>query len=278
MSVLSDEFHRTGPLMDLGSYPEWAQHLVLECAEAKRQVVEHELSIRMRDATIDPYAHRTFLIGFWPVIEQFPQYMALNLLKVQYGRTRGQDMARRYLIRNIRVEQSHADHWLDWALASGISREEFLHGWVPLVTHALSHWCWHTCERDSLAGAMAATNYAIEGATGEWSQLICSAEKYENSYDPTVRKKAMKWLKTHAQYDDTHPWEALEIICSIMGGNPTSRGVALLRSCITKSYDYMRLSLDCCLAAKPEEQFASARGTLSEVTHRRRRDPLAVER
>jgi hypothetical protein len=24
-------------------------------------------------------------------------------------------MARRYLIRNIRVEQNHADHWYNWA-------------------------------------------------------------------------------------------------------------------------------------------------------------------
>jgi pyrroloquinoline quinone (PQQ) biosynthesis protein C len=94
---------------------------------------------------------------------------------------------------------------------------------------------------------MAATNYAIEGATGEWSALICSSEAYENTFEPSVRKKAMKWLKLHAQYDDTHPWEALEIICTIMGGNPTARGIRLLQSCILKSYEYMRMTLDHCL-------------------------------
>ena len=94
---------------------------------------------------------------------------------------------------------------------------------------------------------MAATNYAIEGATGEWSMVVCSKDDYENSFDPQVRRKATKWLRLHAEYDDKHPWEALEIICTIMGLDPTTCSIALLRSCIPKSYDYMRLSLDCCL-------------------------------
>jgi len=66
-------------------------------------------------------------------------------------------------------------------------------------------------------------------------------------FEANERKKAMKWLKIHAQYDDTHPWEALEIICTLMGENPTARGVALLQSSIRKSYEYLRVSLDHCL-------------------------------
>lgn len=244
---MSDEFARVGPLMDLKSYPRWAQELVHDCASAKREVVEHEVFLKMRDGKLEGHATRNFMVGVWPVIEQFPQYMAMNLLKVQYGRTRGQDMARKYLIQNIRIEQSHADYWVEWAVASGVSREELLYGPVPLATHALSHWCWHTCERDTLAAAMAATNYAIEGATGEWATLVCSEPHYENLFEAGIRKKAMKWLRLHAEYDDTHPWEALEIICTIMGANPTSRGITLLRSCILKSYEYMRMTLDHCL-------------------------------
>ena len=207
-------------------------------------MIDHELYRLMRDARLGERETHTFLAGIWPVIEQFPQYMAMNLVKVQYGRTQGHDMARRYLIRNIRVEQSHADHWIEWAEASGVSKEDLITGQVPMASHVLSHWCWHTCERDSLAAAMAATNYAIEGATGEWSMVVCSSDTYENSFDPQVRRKAMKWLRMHAEYDDKHPWEALEIICTIMGLDPTSRGIALLRSCILKSYDYMRITLD----------------------------------
>src|SRR4029079_5835592 len=126
-------------------------------------------------------------------------------------------------------------------------------GTLRSETHAPSPWCCHACERAALAAAMAATNYAIEGVTGDWSALVCSKNTYESGFDPAVRAKAMKWLKLHAKYDDTHPWEALEIICSIMGNNVTRRGATLLRAGIVKSYEYMRLTLDRCMRTGVEE-------------------------
>lgn len=261
---MSDDFIREGELTDIRSYPAWAQDLVESCAETRERVASHELFHRMRDNELDANQISTFLVGVWPVIEQFPQYMAQNLLKLQYGRARGHDLARRYLIRNIRVEQNHADHWVEWAVASGVSRDELLYGEVPTETHALSHWCWHTCERDTLAAAMAATNYSIEGVTGDWSALVCSSDVYEQSFPVEVRAKAMKWLKLHAKYDDTHPWEALEIICSIMGTDPTQRGVSLIRSRVLKSYEYMRLTLDYSLNA---EQVATIPGQLLSLVY-----------
>lgn len=247
---MTDAFVRQGDLQDIRSYPAWAQDLVAACAPARHRVAQHELFRRMRDAALSASQVSTFLVGVWPVIEQFPQYMAQNLLKVQFGRSRGHDEARRYLIRNIRVEQNHADHWLEWAQASGVTREHLLHGEVPAETHALAHWCWHTCERDSLAAGMAATNYAIEGVTGDWSALVCSKSDYEQTFPQDLRSKAMKWLKLHARYDDTHPWEALEIICALMGTRPTARGVDLIRTRVLTSYSYMRVTLDHCLDAK----------------------------
>lgn len=267
---MSDVFVRGGELTDIASYPTWAQDLVDGCAHVRGQVAAHDLFRLMRDAALDDSQISTFLVGVWPVIEQFPQYMAQNLLKVQYGRTRGHDEARRYLIRNIRVEQNHADHWLEWALASGVSRDDLLHGEVPPETHALSHWCWHTCERDSLAAGMAATNYAIEGVTGDWSALVCSSDVYERSFPPELRAKAMKWLKLHAKYDDTHPWEALEIICAVMGTNPTRRGVELIRSRVLTSYHYMLLTLDQCLEAKDVVSQAAPLISLAYPSERRR--------
>lgn len=245
---MSDDFTREGELTSLASYPQWAHDMVGSCAEARERVAQHELFHRMRDAELSDEQLYTFFVGVWPVIEQFPQYMALNLLKVQYGRTRGHDLARKYLIRNIRVEQNHADHWVEWSLASGLERNDLLYGEVPLESHALSHWCWHTCERDALAAAMAATNYAIEGVTGDWSALVCSDDRYENLFPVQARTKAMKWLKLHAKYDDTHPWEALEIICSIMGTRPSPRGYSMVRNGVLTSFEYMRLTLDHCLA------------------------------
>ena len=244
---MDDTFVRSGELTDILSYPQWAQDLAGDCAQARGKVAVHELFRLMRDAELNSAQMKMFLVGVWPVIEQFPQYMALNLLKVQLGRSRGHAEARRYLIRNIRVEQNHADHWVEWALASGLVMEDLIYSEVPPETQALSHWCWHTCERDALAAGMAATNYAIEGVTGDWSSLVCARDVYEETLAPESRAKAMKWLKLHAKYDDTHPWEALDIICTLVGTRPNRRYFELIRDRVLTSYRYMGMALDACL-------------------------------
>jgi len=237
-------FVRTGPLMEVTSYPDWTQEMVHDCDRFKREVVEHELFTQMKEARLEHGIHKAFLAGGWPVIDQFPQYMAMNLLKIRYGLDEGHDMARRYLIRNIRVEQNHADHWVNWAQESGVDITAMLHGQHALETLSLSQWCWQVCDRESLAVAMAATNYAIEGATGEWAARVCSESHYANLFDEDVRGKAMKWLKLHAKYDDAHPWEALEIIVNLVGLHPEKAAIATLRHAICKSHQFMRLLLD----------------------------------
>jgi len=52
---------------------------------------------------------------------------------------------------------------------------------------------------------IAATNYAVEGATGEWSCVVCSKVTYARSLPEQIRIPAMRWLEVHAEYDDTHP-------------------------------------------------------------------------
>lgn len=60
----------------------------------------------------------------------------------------------------------------------------------------------------------------------------------------------MRWLKQHAHYDDTHPWEALEIVCSLIGADAEPKYVTLLGRCIANSDDYMSMSLDHCLRCR----------------------------
>ena len=244
---MSEVFNRTGPLMEEASYPQWARQLIRDCSESKRRAVKHEIYKRMRDNTLSPRAMRMFLVGGWPVVEQFSLYMGHNLGKTRYGRHPGEDMARRWLIRNIRVELNHADYWVNWALAHGVSLEDLNAQDLPAEFQALNDWCWHTCTADSLAVSMAATNYAIEGAVGEWAAVVCSQNVYEESLPAEGRKRAMKWLKMHAQYDDEHPWEALEIICTLAGMNPSEALQAELRKAVCKSYDYKYLFLQSCL-------------------------------
>lgn len=242
------KFHREGDLKSLASYPNWLQDVVTETLAAKAQVVQHEVFAQMKAGQLPEAVARRFLVGVWPTIEQFPKYMAMNLLKARYGHTHGEDMARQYLIHNIRVEQKHADHWVDWANASGVSLAELLAGTAAHPeAHALAHWCWHTAERDPLAVAMAATNYAVEGATGEWACLVCASTDYENTFPAEVRKPGMRWLKVHAHYDDAHPWEALDVVASLLGHTPSPEVVQHVRAAILKSYGYMRLNLERCL-------------------------------
>ncbi|MDX9664626.1 iron-containing redox enzyme family protein [Pseudomonas sp. P5_152] len=258
-----DTFNRTGPLMEAASYPAWAQQLIQACSESKRRVVEHELYLRMRDNQLSARTMRQYLIGGWPVVEQFALYMAQNLTKTRFARHPGEHMARRWLMRNIRVELNHADYWLHWSRAHGVSLEDLQAQQVAPELHALSHWCWHTSSSDSLIVAIAATNYAIEGATGEWAALVCSNGIYAASFADEERKRAMKWLKMHAQYDDAHPWEALEIICTLAGQNPSKALQEELRLAVCKSYDYMYLFLERCLQLEYVHKPSVVRGRMA---------------
>ena len=77
------EFKRTGPLMALSSYPEWAQEMLMSAQKSKEKVVTHDVFAMMKEARLPPEAAYQFFVGGWPVIEQFPQYMAVNLCKVK---------------------------------------------------------------------------------------------------------------------------------------------------------------------------------------------------
>ena len=114
---------------------------------------------------------------------------------------------------------------------------------------ALSHWCWYVCDRASLAVAIAATNYAVEGATGEWSCVVCSKTTYAESLPAHLRAPAMRWLRVHAEYDDTHPWEALEIVATLLGHAPPVTEIDRVRRAVRSSYVYMEMALDQAMAA-----------------------------
>lgn len=240
---MSHEFRRTGELKSLTSYPVWLQRVVHDLHPYKMRVVHHELFGLIRDARLPRTAMRAFLTGAWPTIEQFPQFMAMNLKKLSTGDSHGEDLARRYLIHNIRVEQKHADHWIEWAKSVDLGIDDLKKG-EDAESLALAHWCWYISDRGSLPVAIAATNYAVEGVTGEWSCLICSRSTYADSLPPEIRGPATRWLRVHAEYDDSHPWEALEIVASLLGHSPSAADVEAVKRAIRSTYVYFRLGLD----------------------------------
>ena len=241
---MTQPFRRTGALKDLRSYPLWLQAVVASNDRAKKRVVEHELFSLIRDARLPRGAMRKFLTGAWPTIEQFPQFMAMNLKKLSVGNSPGEDLARQYLIRNIRVEQKHAEHWAEWAASVDISLDDLKHADDIEGLAALAHWCWYVSDRASLPVAIAATNYAVEGVTGEWSCVICAKSTYAESLPEEIRGPATRWLRLHAEYDDNHPWEALEIVATLLGHTPAPADVEAVRRAIRSTYVYFEMGLN----------------------------------
>ena len=262
---MTQEFARTGDLKSIGSYPVWLQRVVRETNRDKERVVLHELFGLMRDARLPLSAMRQFLIGVWPTIEHFPRFMAMNLKKASYGEGAGIDMARHYLIHNIRVEQKHADHWVQWGRAAGLTLTDLQTGADIEGMQALAHWCWYVCDRASLAVAMAATNYAVEGATGEWACRVCETTTYAESLPEEIRIPAMSWLKVHAEYDDTHPWEALDIVATLLGHAPSAQQIAEVRQAIRTSYRYMEMALDQAMLATLHGSFDETASNASRL-------------
>ncbi|TAL86425.1 MAG: TenA family transcriptional regulator [Rhodanobacter sp.] len=247
---MNNHFERTGPLTELTSYPQWAQDMVADCESTKQSVMEHELWAMMRECTLGDVATTNFMVGIWPFIERFPGYMALNLLKTQYGRSAGDDKARRWLVRNIRVEQNHAEYWINWAEGAGIPRSTILHRKALHGTGGLAAWCEEISTHGTLAAGMIATNYAIEGVTGDWSQFVHDSVKYRESFEPSVRASSLRWLHLHAAYDDVHPWEALDIVCTLMGLEPAAGEIIHLTECVKRSYKSMCMLGDRCMQSR----------------------------
>ncbi|MEO6968198.1 MAG: iron-containing redox enzyme family protein [Rhodanobacteraceae bacterium] len=244
---MNTRFELTGPLTELGSYPQWAQDMVAECDSAKQAVVDHELWSMMCEGELDEIGTANFMAGLWPVIERFPAYMARSLLKTRFGRSPGDNLARRWLVRNIRVEQNHAEYWLNWADGAGVAREHVLNGVPPGGTLVFADWCEEVSDRDTLAAGIAAVNYAVEGATGEWAQKVYESKDYVQSFPVPARKSSLRWLQLHAAYDDTHPWEALEIVCTLLGNSPRIAEIEHIGECVHRTYVTMRLFGDRCL-------------------------------
>ncbi|MCW5892301.1 MAG: iron-containing redox enzyme family protein [bacterium] len=231
----------------LARYPSYLQDLVVDTGEARRGVTAHEAWQRMREGTIDAAQHRRMLVGFWPLIERFPQYLAQAILKTTHGRDVGQNAARSWLARNLRVEQQHAEWYLDWCDAAGFSRDDVWDGDRPVAMTAVADWCWQICSAGDLAEAMVATNFAVEGATGEWTPGVASSPAYRQLLAPQKLEAGLRWLQAHADYDDTHPWDALDIVAALVGANPTPARVRSLSRAAYKSYVLYGSALDTAL-------------------------------
>ena len=219
------------------------------------RVVDHELFALMRDARLPAPALRRFLKGVWPTIEQFPQ---LHVDEPEEGQPWRE---RRRRPGAALPDAQHPRRAEARRVLGGVGALVDDDHRRPARRRPTSKACrrWRTgagtsAISASLAVAIAATNYAVEGATGEWSCVVCSTSAYADSLPGDLRGPSMRWLRVHAEYDDTHPWEALEIVATLLGHAPPAQDIDRVRQAIRTSYIYMEMALDHAMTALTPRQ------------------------
>lgn len=207
------------------AHPPWIAEMIAALEEPWQRAAWPRLFAETAAGRRPPLgAWRRVLADFFVIIESFPKYMALSLAKTTYGKRAGDARVRRWLLQNLAVEGRHAEWYLDWLDAVGVSPQAVV-AHVPCEeVRALHDHLWHICDVGSLAEGIAATNWAIEGVTGIWSRGVAQAFRGYEHDGVRVDGKAMMWLNAHARYDDAHPDEALEALKIYVDGDGGRRG------------------------------------------------------
>ena len=155
---------------------------------------------------------RGWILQVYPFIHAFPKFLAEGLIKVE------DDYSRNFLIDNIRVEKAHAEHWIWMGMGFGLTRQEMLDaadGTKPILrdVQSLTDWIWYINTKGSMAEAVAATSFAIEGIAGDIARKVVNGfEAYRDMPGVQMGPKTYKWFREHAHYDDEHPKIAMEIV------------------------------------------------------------------
>ena len=191
---------------------QWIETLKRYVQPEWNELVAGEWATNLINGTWSTDAIRGWCLQLYPFVHAFPKFLAEALIKVE------DEYSRSFLIDNIRVEKSHAEHWLWMGEGFGIPRSEMMalaEGERPLLrdVQSLSDWVWYINAKGSLAEAVGATSFAIEGATGDLTRALLNAfESYGSREGVNMNPRTTKWFRNHAKYDDEHPRIALEIV------------------------------------------------------------------
>lgn len=234
--------------LELTPHPPWAKDFWASLEPLKQRVADHPLFQSMASGDLDIACFRYTLLNFYPLVANFPHYMALALSRAVDIREPGVADARDWLIGNIRIEQRHLYWYRDWARGFGVTEQALDSVRPPAAMDAVNHYLWHMNQRAPLADSIAATNLAIEWATGEWSaKVVHGMRAYAKAGVATIDRRSMAWLRAHAHYDDMHPHEAMELIKRLCGDDEAARDSALHAA--RQGMEYYLLALDACYAA-----------------------------
>ncbi|WP_336719663.1 TenA family transcriptional regulator [Acinetobacter soli] len=234
-----------GTALEITSHSPWAQQFWNELIPYKDRVSQHPLFQNMASGQLSLDCFRSALLNFYPLVAHFPSYMALGLSKAIDFSAQGVTETRNWLIQNIKVEERHLNWYQDWAGGFGLSIDQLNQVRPPVAMNAVNHFLWHTNTTGSLAECLAATNLAIEWATGDWSvQVYKGIHAYIDHPEVNINKRSLAWLRAHAHYDDLHPYEAMELIKRLCADQPELQQKAFLAA--KEGLEYYALALDEC--------------------------------
>ncbi len=229
-------------MLKLTRHPRWVREFLAAVAPIEERVVNSRLFAEMANGTLSMKRFRAGLLYFYPLIESFPQYMGLTLAKAAAGNGLN-ELTREWLITNINIERKHTVWYRQWALDFGVSKEAFARPVLPPPEiDAVNHYLWRITSQGTLAEALAAVNYGIEGPSGVWTKRVKKNIKiYARHKGVKIRKGTLLWLDAHAAYDDRHPDEALELIKKFAKTNEAQEKVA---QAARRSMEYYALAAD----------------------------------
>jgi pyrroloquinoline quinone (PQQ) biosynthesis protein C len=190
----------------------WVESLHTYVKPDWNDLVSGEFATKVINGSWSLEAMRGWILQLYPFIHAFPKFLAEALIKVE------DEYSRSFLIDNIRVEKAHADHWLWMGEGFGIPRKDMMAlatGERALLrdVQSLSDWIWYINAKGSLEEAVAATSFAIEGATGDLSRALLEGfESYGSRPGVTMNPRTTRWFRNHAKYDDEHPRIALAVV------------------------------------------------------------------
>ena len=201
-----------GSMLEISPHPQWVGALDHFVAPYWQEALHGEWTEGVSNTSLTVAEMRGWLLQLYPFIHTFPKFLAEALTKVE------DDYSRGFLIDNIRVEKAHAEHWIWMGEGFGLTRAEMIdlaEGSKPVLrdVQSLTDWLWYVNAKGSLAEAVAATSYAIEGLTGDLARKVIGGfEAYRGHEGVDMKPKTYKWMREHVQYDDVHPIIALEVV------------------------------------------------------------------
>jgi pyrroloquinoline quinone (PQQ) biosynthesis protein C len=232
-------------MIEITPHPDWVKAFLEFIAPYQERVVKHKVFDAICKRKLTEKQFHGALINFYPLIESFPQYMALSLTKVPAGNSIWSNKTRYWLITNINQERRHTGWWRHFAKGFGVSIKALDEKiYPPPEMDAINNYLWRVCTHGSLAEGISASNLAVEGATGEWTKSVkAGIEEYRNLEWTHINEKTLEWIVAHANYDDHHPVEALEIIKAYA---TTKQEQEKVKQAAKRSLEYYALALDAC--------------------------------